>query len=72
MLSVIRGDKGVHRACIVQLLSRDLQLAGVEDYTLLMRANKLETALSRDHLYSLSGPPDTGFFMFLTPWRNRW
>ena len=30
-----------------------------------MRANKLETALSRDHLYSLSGPTRYVFFMYM-------
>ena len=32
---------------------------------LLMRANKLETALSRDRLYSLSGPTRYVFFMYI-------
>ena len=39
-------------------------LAGgvLDAYYLLMRANKPKTALSRDHLYSLSGPTRYGFF----------
>ena len=34
-------------------------------YSLLMRANKFETALSRDRLYSLSGPTRYVFFMYI-------
>ena len=34
-------------------------------YSLLMRANKLETALSRDRLCSLSGPTRYVFFMYV-------
>ena len=41
-------------------------------YSLLMRASKLETALSRYHLYSLSGHIRYVFFMYLHDLEGSW
>ena len=56
------GEQYRHVCTAPEISTENIQCA----HKKYMRANKLETALSRDRLYSLSGPTRYGFFNIYT------